>query len=824
MDITEFNYDDPNDPLTATVTVNIDGDEPSTVTAFFLRAINATQGSREEPMIFTKDPVTGNWIATYKFPAPGNYVLRTVRLDGVDYDLHTTPKITVTGFTVESLVCQQASEGNTINVMTAASSSKFDLSLKFASSDAAKMPVTVQGRFLRNEDGSAVNIDFVYDSTDNTCKGSRTCLTSGDYTLQYLLLNGEYTELPTGLWQTAHVVLGMRVQIYTTSPHSPNSFKYIPTEMADNEKLLGMQVKILDNAGNEMTGLKGVKLTYGMSGSGIKKMDTNLTWDGNYYVGELTTIGPGIWQFSQVEVAGNILTTAITSPTFIIQSPDPAAYYDFNTPATQIKMTPMTDPATMNVQISNSMALENVYAKIVKSDGTETWVKGARGGEFFTENNVSVNNWSFIIPQDANGYQDGNWQLVEIKITDALKEDGSSYSEEDPLIFDVSGTNTVTKVICRVYPTFTAGQSKDYGKTGDDVTAQFMTSHTFNGLSVDIKDFAGNPIPGITDVKLTFTYQNGSSGTYGKYTSTDLTNATEGATVSVALDTVSGTRYSQSADATILYAGEYITTLSFNVDGKVFTYTGSQDNAANNTKALPANAPKFTVSSKAPVVTVTGTNPAPGTTYRVYTVNQPKDTTMMVEGDFFKYTDYTAAVYIYTPNNGGGYDQEASHTYAPSVSLKLSGMPSTGFTSATMNFTTSNANSVGSTFTFGSNFTASAAIGKAVDGRESLIGVSTWPESYPAGKMVQNKLTVAFNGMTYEITLANSITIDQPQAPTVMMFTGIPGTYTGERPAQVVGNGNTVTVKLPEISWTAYTEEASDNATWSAYEAIGTND
>lgn len=813
VDVTNFDYDTATSPMTTNVTVYVDGDEPNTVTAFFLRAINASQGSREETMTFTKN-AEGDWISSYTFTAPGKYVLRTVQLDGVDYDLETPSEVNVTGFAVASLSCTEATGSNHVKILTAADSSTVNLQLKFAADDSSKMPGTVQGRYIRDEDGSAVNVNFTLNSS-GVWTGTATFLTSGNYTMQYLVLDGQYAELDSGLWQTADVTLGMRVEVYTTSP---NTFKYIPTEMADNEELLGMQVKIMDNTGEEMLGLSGIKLTYGMKGSGIKTMDTDLEWDGSYYVGELTTTGPGIWQFSSVVVGSNTLTSATTSPTFTIMSPEPPEYYAHNTGTYQYK--PNKD-AAMNAQITNSAAA-TVQAYIIKDGASEgTWVTGTIGDDFSTADGKPVNNWSFVVPKDANGYQDGNWTMTALRLWDVFAEDGTPYTEEEPLVIDITDSNNVTKVVNRIYVSFATDLSQDFGKTGDEVTAQFMDSHTVSELNVDIKDFEGNAVSGVTDVQLIFTYKTGTSGTYGKYTSQKLNNATAGATITVALDNNNGTTYSQSDDATILYAGEYITTFSFKVSGTEYKYGDLDADGFKDTNEtdLPANAPVFTVSSKAATVTVTGTNPAPGTTKRFYSVSEPDNIGQLLEGDFFKITNYTASVYLYTELQGGRYDQEAAHAKVPEVTLRLSNIP-TGYSDAAMTFNTSNVQSVNSVFTFGSSTTATSTVGKIIDGEEGITGVKVFPKLYPTGKMTQNKLSFTYNGMPFEITLTNTITIDQPQSPTVLKYLGIPEGYTGTKPTQVAGNGSSVTVTLPKLEWTATVEEPIDG-TWSAYTAVG---
>lgn len=600
-----FNYDEHVGDMKTTVTVSVDGDEPAAVTAFFLREISDTQGSREETMTFSKN-AEGKWVADYVFTAPGKYILRTVRLDGVDYDLDSPPKVEIEGFIVETLSCDQA-VNNHISVMTAAASSPVNVRLKFATNDASKLPRTVQGRFLR-DDGSATNIDFTYNSTTGFWTGSAAFLSSGRYSMQYLVLDGEYTQLDEALWQTATVYLGMKAAVYTISPHT---FKYVPSEMKDNEKLLGMQVKVMDNTGNEMPGLSGVKLTYGMKGSGIKKMDADLAWNGSYYVGNMPNGGPGIWQFSYVTVGSNTITTATTSPTFTVLSPEPPEYLMHSTVAYQYK--PNND-AVMNAQITNSGAA-GVQAYIVKegaADDEGVWVAGTIGGEYTTTDGTAVNHWSFPVPTDANGNQDGNWQLTQLKLWDVFGENGKAYTQEEPLILDVPDSeNNVTKVVSRIKVVFKENKSQDFGKDANgNVTGAFMDSYTISGLSVDITDFqdeaplvipasSENPeeTPLVTDVTLTFTYDEGSSKDNGGYTSTSLTNAAAGFTINL---TDGGTHasFKQTTDQKIVYAGNYTTTLSFKVSGTTYTYSGREE--------LPDSAPVFSVWSVKPTVTISG--------------------------------------------------------------------------------------------------------------------------------------------------------------------------------------------------------------------------
>ena len=746
VDKTSFNYDTATEPMTSRVTVTVDGEQAQTVTAFFMRAISATQGSREEVMTFHKDS-NGKWVSDYTFTVPGNYVLRTVNLDGVDYILDNPPQVHVAGFTLASLSCTQANN-NHVAIMTAANAGTVDLNLRFATDDVSKLPSSVQGRYLRDSDGSAVNIDFTYDSTTGLWSGAATFLSSGEYTLQYLVVNGEYMELDSTLWQTATVTLGMRVAVYTTSPHS---FKFIPSEMADNEKLLGMQIKIYDNAGNEMRGLSGAKLTYTMKGSGIKKMDTDLSWNGSYYVGELRTEAPGIWQFGNVVVGSNVLTNATTYPTFTILSPEPPEYYDHSTEIYQYK--PNND-ARMNVQITNSAAA-SVQAKIVKSDGTEVWVDGVIGGELTTSDGKSANHWYFKVPTDANGYQDGNWTLTELKLWDVFAEDGTAYTEEAPLLINVSDKNNVTKVVSRIYVTFAQGLSKDFGKDASGkVTGVFMDSHTISNLSVDIKDFEGNPIAGVSDVKLAFVYGN-NSDKYGGYTSTSLTNALADFTVTMT-DSGNGIRFVHSGQ-TLQYAGSYAAaTFSLKVGDQTFTFSGD---------TLPANAPVFTVWSVKPYVKVTGVNTGVTTqidtkiTWTTNWVGTPTFTSS--ESKTNSFSDYAATLYAKASVDASTIGNRHGFFAEPKLKLTVYGAAD-GYT-VSMTLPAGAASAV--IFERTGNGNIEEEIGKTSIIKYFGLGNRHYLEGYAGhGNVRIETMTISKGNMTYVVTLDHPIVITNPSS------------------------------------------------------------
>lgn len=736
---TSFDYDTHEGEMKTTVTVSVDGDQPSTVTGFFSRMISATQGSREQDMTFTKQ-ADGTWTADYIFDSPGVYILRSVRLDGQDYDLSTTPTVTISGFAIQSLVCPQAGANNHITIMEPSNSGSVELSLKFATDDPSKMPTSVQGRFLRT-DGTAVNVNFTYNPTTKLWKGTGTFLSSGDYDFSFLILDGEYTALPEGMGLTASITLGMKVAAYTTSPLS---FKYLPSQMKDNEKLLGMQIKILDDNGDEMKGLQGVKLVYRMRGSAVQAMDTDLVWDGakGYYIGDLKTVesgGPGIWQFSEVTVGDSRLTNITTAPVFTMISPEPPKYNGFTNEGNGYQFKPNGD-AKLNARIEYS-ASAKVFAFITDGNGNEYLVEGTPAS-----NDGNMTTWYFAIPKNSGGVQDGYWTMQELRIWNYYTADGEyiAYEREDgtqddPMVVDMRSENYTTKVVQTVYVTF-AEQSADFGKDANGaITGDFMDSYTISGLKVTIKDFEG-PLKDVQSVQLKYTY-GGDSVAKGGYSGGNVPEkGTTAFTLAMTSD-ASGTVFTQSQNQTVQIAGTYSPSFSFMV-GTDTLY------AENGCVMLNGKVPVFTVFSVAPTVKITEAYYASASSTAAST-----------------YTDTAVTVYAreYTKtvtSCGRTYEYDAFNQ--PYVTLTLSGYGNA--TGATLEFTESNG--------------ATVLLYTAEEGKTSVSSytwsgsgtckrwVGLWDERTDndkrttAGTLKATTLVLTYGGVSYNVSAP--ITINNP--------------------------------------------------------------
>lgn len=542
--------------MTTQVKLTVNGDAPTKITAFFLRAISSTQGSREGVMNFTKQ-ADGTWVSDYTFTMPGNYILRSVELDGQNYDLSDYPKVTVEGFSIVSLSSPQAT-GRHLNFMTADASCSADVELKFASSNPNAMPTSVQGRFLRDDDGTAVNINFSYDPTSSLWKGKATFLSSGNYTLQYLVLNGEYAELDSSLWHTASVKLGMKAAVYT---ESPVSFKYDPQSMLPNQINLKMKVKILDNTGEEMLGLNDLHLYYSKDGSMTDGMNTPLAWNATsgYYEGTfLSKIG--VFSFSQVTVGTNTVKYASTSPTFTIMPPNPIDFGEGNT--IPLQYAPSGNGAVLMAVLTNSDAA-TVVAEVThtnKDGKVETYtLTGARkdGGQ-----------WEFPINLDKEDYDyEGVWTMTSLAAWNVYDDDGTFRPESNPLRISLSGKSGVsTTVISEVSAAFSADSTLEYTGNG------FLEPYTVKNLQVKFSNNFNVEMTNtmVTSAKLTLTRQKGTSAEHGGYTSAQLDEGIQQVAIDLQYDSVKNSFVPKSG-ATLTYAGVYDAELSYSVQNTTGT-------------------------------------------------------------------------------------------------------------------------------------------------------------------------------------------------------------------------------------------------------------
>lgn len=676
VDNTSFDYDTQVGDMKSTVTVTVMGEQPKNVTAFFLRQINATQGSREEKMTFTKN-ANGDWTADYTFTSPGKYILRSVKLDGVDYDLASPPQVVITGFRVENLTCAAADEDRNIKVLSTENSYTTDFTIKFAADSEEKMPKSVQGRFTK-EDGTMVNINFKYDPTTHIWSGSGTFAASGDYTMQYVVLDGRHVELEEGMRFTADITLGIKVAVYTTSP---TSFKFDLDEMKPNERLLGMQVRIMDNAGDAMTAMTDIDLYYKMEGS-ARTMHTELEWDSSigYYTGNLTTLGEGRWNFERLEMGTNVITSATTSPVFTIFSSNMPKLYNDPYVTNPYQFVPDRD-AKMSIRLVNANGAEVNAIFVNTKTNLEYTIPYTNSVSSETEEGiVEYTEFMFALPKDS--VQDGIWQMKKILVTNCIGDDGSYIpaGSSRPYVIDLGDKNYTTKVVETVSVSIPAGQNIVRGANDVDgngtiesgeISGAFMQSQSISGFKIKVLDFENQPIKNADAVTIPFSYHDDSESC-GGYTINNAGDITDDDfTLSFTWDEGEGCYV--SGEVSRPYAGTYTAeSIAVRFSTKTFTFSG---------ETAPANMPSAAIYSVKPTVEIDSTVPTNGESYTTINADANNVTkTTTVNGR-------TIEIFPKISASGSGCDKKVTLTQQAMVTLRLAGLGNG--TKATLNFTAS---------------------------------------------------------------------------------------------------------------------------------------
>lgn len=663
----EYAYDT-DDDLTVHVKMTVDGEQPTNVTAFFMRKVNETQGSREATFTLTKNAEDGCWYGSYTFSAPGEYVLRTVQLDGMDYTLSSEtggyPHVTISGFLLESVALSYS--GKTITeqsytVMTGDSSIKMDMSLSFKD-DQKRLPGSVRLQFLK-DDGTQVTTTLTYNSTTNLWTGSASFISSGTYTLKYVVMDGEYTELSVQQQRELTLVLGMTVRVSDTG-------EYRNTLYLGESITVPVTVEIYDNTDAEVRYLSNAKLVYVKGNSTVTGMSPDLKWNSalDCYVTNLQIDKPGIYTFNNVTVGANPLKKTVeTPPTFTCKSPATPTYYDAQPMSGMDYLLSAEIGDGKYNSISVGVRLQDAEAATVTatlmdwSTGRTATVEATSSGEE-TINGASVSTFIFALPRNEDGYQSGDWEIQKLELIDVFsKADENSdemieHDKDNPYVLDLTKLTT-DDLRVEVVNAMVEVAASDENLGGSSL--MFMGSATAsNPITVTITDQNGDPLNSeyidINDLKITYKYTPQSSNTYGGYLSA--TDAVEDIELTPASN--DGSVFTMPA-ITLSYAGEYLAdSLTFNVAEKSgttaqsFKYTSDERAAQNLGVTAIKELPRYTLTTAVPTVTITAITPTG--TYSIdtntsgsitdtstRTVNHEEQTTSCGNTTTTTYYDYT---------------------------------------------------------------------------------------------------------------------------------------------------------------------------------------
>jgi len=842
IDPVTHNFDEITDgrKMTSKVKIRVTGTQPSTLTANFIRRINDTQGSPEETFILNDADGDGIWEGEYTFLYPGEYILRSVTIDGTDRDLRINegssyPTVVVNGFAINSVLYNMEEF-----IMTDADFYTASVTLKFGTDNPDKMPQTVIGKFMR-EDGAAVNVNFAYNPTLNSWQGNANFVSSGEYTMQYVVLDGQYVELASGMQKTVDLTLGMKVNVETTSPTT------IVCDDEDAPESLKVQVEILNNNNDLIPNLADAWLIYKMTAT--ENIPTKLVYNSGagYYEGELS-VEPGTWKFSHVSIRvgdspENTLTKVNSdAPVFTIIPSMPPSFVDVV--ASEAQYIPAgAKPATMSVVIKD-YAAEQIFAKLINVDNTEE-VKYV--GLYDKQEDVGALAYQFAVPA-------GLWKIEGVSLFNAYDNNSTLHSlpegmtaenmtEQDynkGIIFDAQTTEDAFKpqtvavlhedMITQINftnqatgntlvdPTkgvLTLGKDAEGNLTKTLLAEQKLSSGAIKVRINDTKNLIGRGYFNVDNV--TFAYEYGSNvssdgTTYGGYTDERFVTGVSLAPMSFNKDSGSNTNFTLATnDVNYQYATRYLPNkLAFKV---IANLDGAPENPAveitdQNKLTEDYKAFDLEVWSKRPTIKVTGVNPGVGTTFNVNTgatISSPQGYTQTT-GVSNSFSEYEAVVYI---KDDGEEWFGATHGYSlPKVKLTLSDMPSS-FTNAKAFFPNEAKSDYDKTYTFTPS---------ALTQENSIGGVgSDWGNVpiYAAGKQTVNKITVQVNSnVSFEVELSHPVTIMQSYSHQAVTFKINDASYTGEQPSKIQLNAplgkHSITLPSQEYKWSTTSEKTTN--------------
>ncbi|MBR5559114.1 MAG: hypothetical protein IKU72_02575 [Oscillospiraceae bacterium] len=532
---------------TATITVEVKGDEPQNMSAFFLRAINATQGERQDPMTFYNQG-EGIWVAQYEFTAPGTYYLRHIRMDGVDYAVNVqegdeAPKVVVEGFDIADIESESFGLNKEITVYSPDNFFEEDIAVTFGSTSADDMPTALTARYER-EDGNTVSVQMTADNR-GVWHGTGIFQTSGSYTLKNLYMKvgnkNISVAVPEEYMYKLNLFIGLRVEVFNEGGAETEEYdKNVDVYPRD------VSVKILDNASNELGELQNAVLKFSRNGSRADTVDTNLVWNVSegVYKGSLAITSPGSYSFLSVSfegAEGSLTKAAGAPPTYVILNPDPPSYV-YSTAANPVQY-------ELLLSKNDDVTSAEIGPIVIENAGIGKTVKlhNSISGDDYTITNSAAatniyekgdNQWYVSIPKypvtegNTTTYSmEGVWSVVEITQWDCYNQDGQYCDIENPIVwsatdraYNFGGLDTDVRCAVNV-------EMVDPGDTTlGSADAEFMADNYVKdiGMQVQITDRAGDNIPASAfsatgGVEMAVRYSGNTDSKYG-YTVTGATS------------------------------------------------------------------------------------------------------------------------------------------------------------------------------------------------------------------------------------------------------------------------------------------------------------
>lgn len=205
-------YFNANNKPTVDLTLGVTGIVPKMIKANFVSVVSDTQGTKQPTFSFTKGE--SGWTARVTLDGAGEYQLRSLQVDGVDYPL-TAEQIesltfNVKGTSVGAVTCTNWNS-NSKTHQTADSYYAVPMTVELSGTTAK----TVQAVFVHDE-GQNVAVNFALNGTE--WQGTANFTTSGTYSLTYMIIDGVYVPLAPEQYKTLSLKLGLNAQIFVAAP------------------------------------------------------------------------------------------------------------------------------------------------------------------------------------------------------------------------------------------------------------------------------------------------------------------------------------------------------------------------------------------------------------------------------------------------------------------------------------------------------------------------------------------------------------------------------------------------------------------------------
>ena len=769
--------------------------EDSVIKASFTRQVNSTQGTRQPEFIINTETLEGS----YTFTAPGDYILRSVNIDGVDYNLTVgegigaqalTLTVTIPGTTISGI-----SPANGFNYSLYTSEKYYTEAITInVNAGADGVPRSVKGVFM-NEHNVTITTD--YDAADGgeVWNANVTFSSSGTYTMQYVIIDGIYYDLVEEGYQivTRDLHMGMTAAIYidTADTYTQKEEKQ-DDDLTDNvtykfyggSHTFNVGVEIVDDAGNVIRNLNDVDLVYG-EGAGAPKAE-NLRWNstaglnGGRYCGTLNISTAGIFTFNAVSIDGDAQKTikvATRTPVITAQATEPLRFLSISDDI------PANNRVIDIASVDNNTTSANVVLKFENAESATMYALFSRvapdaGGNNKTtyyivaaQSSDNGNTRTFSIPE-----KDGKWTLESVKMENVY--DGTTFYTPANKITSI-GTELSSRDAFD--PTKGEADSDQYYEITKDSTwpanvkvivsvtrdavsfttkyeNAFMEPKALGSFSIMLKDFEDQYIPEISDVKIYISHNPGSMG----YTTTDTNISTgtgTGQQYTYTLTDAKNGAYSVTPTDKVWFDGTYNVSLYYKINGVSVGVDNYYDGSAGSILLGT-----FEVVTTMPTVKITALT---GTTATNKSHNHKAYNTGMVDVTT-KYTDTSADVY-YTASQSTVCGITSTNYTPKKLTITLNGLGSA--TSASLTFSGDSTNrlySAPESFVDNSRTTGeSSSYTWSADG-----AVWRWvgycrnkdgnDDKTAAGKITADKLVLSDGTINYTVDLSTPIVINNP--------------------------------------------------------------